>query len=48
MPGDHLRAKFIAETYLKDVVKFNAINMFGYTGTYKGKKFPSWEWNGHA
>lgn len=39
MPGDPLRAKFIAETYLKDVVKFNSVrNMFGYTGTYKGKK----------
>lgn len=39
MPGDPLRAKFIAQTYLKDVVKFNAVrNMFGYTGTYKGKK----------
>lgn len=39
MPGDPLRAKFIAETYLKNVVKFNTVrNMFGYTGTYKGKK----------
>ncbi|MDR1795244.1 MAG: purine-nucleoside phosphorylase [Erysipelotrichaceae bacterium] len=38
MPGDPLRAKFIADTYLKDVVQFNSIrNMFGYTGTYKGK-----------
>ncbi len=39
MPGDPLRAKFIAETYLKNPVKFNTVrNMFGYTGTYKGKK----------
>lgn len=39
MPGDPLRAKHIAETYLDDVVQFNNIrNMFGYTGTYKGKK----------
>ncbi|WP_162150576.1 purine-nucleoside phosphorylase [Acholeplasma equifetale] len=39
MPGDPLRAKFIAETYLKDVVEINSVrNMFGYTGTYKGKK----------
>ncbi len=39
MPGDPLRAKFIAETYLEDVVCFNTVrNMFGYTGTYKGKK----------
>ncbi len=39
MPGDPLRAKYIAETYLEDVVQFNAVrNMFGYTGTYKGHK----------
>lgn len=38
MPGDPLRAKFIAETFLEDVVQFNAVrNMFGYTGTYQGK-----------
>lgn len=39
MPGDPLRAKFIAETFLEDVVQFNSIrNMLGYTGTYKGKR----------
>lgn len=39
MPGDPLRAKFIAENFLDDVKQFNGIrNMFGYTGTYKGKK----------
>ncbi|MBQ3601655.1 MAG: purine-nucleoside phosphorylase [Lachnospiraceae bacterium] len=39
MPGDPLRAKFIADNYLEDVVCFNTVrNMFGYTGTYKGKK----------
>ncbi|MDO4925650.1 MAG: purine-nucleoside phosphorylase [Turicibacter sp.] len=39
LPGDPLRAKFIAETFLEDVVQFNTVrNMFGYTGTYKGKK----------
>lgn len=39
LPGDPLRAKFIAETYLENPVKFNEIrNMLGYTGTYKGKK----------
>ena len=39
MPGDPLRAKVIAETYLEDVVCFNTVrNMFGYTGTYKGKR----------
>ncbi len=39
MPGDPLRAKFIADNFLEDVVCFNEVrNMFGYTGTYKGKK----------
>lgn len=39
LPGDPLRAKFIAETFLDNPVKFNGVrNMFGYTGTYKGKK----------
>lgn len=39
MPGDPLRAKFIAETFLDNPVQFNTIrNMFGYTGTYQGKK----------
>jgi len=39
MPGDPLRAKFIAETYLENPVQFNTVrNMFGFTGTYKGKK----------
>ncbi|MFK5883808.1 MAG: purine-nucleoside phosphorylase [Candidatus Izemoplasma sp.] len=39
MPGDPLRAKYIADTFLENVVQFNEVrNMFGYTGTYKGKK----------
>lgn len=39
LPGDPLRAKFIAETYLEDARQFNAVrNMFGYTGTYGGKR----------
>ena len=39
MPGDPLRAKFIADNYLEDVVCFNKVrNMFGYTGTYNGKR----------
>lgn len=39
LPGDPLRAKFIAENYLENPVQFNTVrNMFGYTGTYKGKK----------
>lgn len=39
MPGDPLRAKFIAEQYLENVTCFNTIrNMLGFTGEYKGKK----------
>lgn len=39
MPGDPLRAKFIAETFLENPVQFNDVRgMFGYTGTYKGKE----------
>lgn len=39
MPGDPLRAKMIADTYLENVVQFNTVrNMFGFTGTYKGKR----------
>ena len=37
MPGDPLRAKFIAETYLEHPVCYNTVrNMLGYTGTYQG------------
>lgn len=37
MPGDPLRAKFIADTYLEGVRCFNTVrNMLGYTGTYQG------------
>ena len=39
MPGDPLRAKYIAEHFLEDAECFNSVrNMFGYTGTYQGKK----------
>ncbi|HGD1530612.1 TPA: purine-nucleoside phosphorylase [Streptococcus agalactiae] len=39
LPGDPLRAKFIAENFLEDAVCFNTVrNMFGYTGTYKGHR----------
>ena len=39
LPGDPLRAKYVAETYLKDVVCYNKVrNMFGFTGYYNGKK----------
>lgn len=38
MPGDPLRAKFIADTFLTDVKQINGVrNMFGFTGLYKGK-----------
>lgn len=38
MPGDPLRAKYIAENYLEDVREVTGVrNMLGYTGTYKGK-----------
>ncbi len=37
LPGDPLRAKFIAETYLEDAKQFNSVrNMLGFTGTYQG------------
>ena len=39
MPGDPLRAKFVAETYLENPVLFNDVRgMLGYTGTFEGKE----------
>ena len=39
LPGDPLRAKFIAENFLENPVCYNEIRgMYGFTGTYKGKK----------
>ena len=39
MPGDPLRAKYIAETFLEDAKEVtNVRNMLGYTGTYKGRR----------
>ena len=39
MPGDPLRAQFIAETWLNDAKLVNTVrNMFGYTGIYNGKR----------
>ena len=39
LPGDPLRAKYIADNFLTDVKQFNGVrNMFGYTGYYKGKR----------
>jgi purine-nucleoside phosphorylase len=38
LPGDPLRAKFIAETFLENPKQYNDVrNMLGYTGVYKGK-----------
>ena len=38
LPGDPLRAKFIAETFLENIECYNEVRgMLGYTGTYKGK-----------
>ena len=39
MPGDPLRAKYVAEHYLENPVLFNDVrNMYGYTGTFEGKE----------
>ncbi|MGI6467108.1 MAG: purine-nucleoside phosphorylase [Sphaerochaetaceae bacterium] len=39
LPGDPLRAKFIAENFLEDVQMYTQVRgMYGYTGTYKGTK----------
>jgi len=39
LPGDPLRAKWIAETYLENPVCYNEVRgMLGFTGTYKGKR----------
>jgi len=39
MPGDPLRAKFVAEAFLENPVLFNSVRgMLGYTGTYQGKR----------
>ena len=39
LPGDPLRAKFIAENFLKDAECYNEVRgMYGFTGTYNGKR----------
>jgi purine-nucleoside phosphorylase len=39
LPGDPLRAKFIAETFLQDAFQYTGVrNILGFTGFYKGKK----------
>ncbi len=43
MPGDPLRAKYIADTYLDNVVRFNNVrNIYGYTGVYRMLIYPLW------
>ncbi|WP_101843195.1 purine-nucleoside phosphorylase [Halobacillus sp. Marseille-P3879] len=39
LPGDPLRAKYIAENFLEDAICYNEVRgMYGYTGTYKGER----------
>ena len=39
MPGDPLRAKYIAENYLEGAIQFNSVrNVLGYTGTFQGHR----------
>ncbi|MDR1838955.1 MAG: purine-nucleoside phosphorylase [Treponema sp.] len=39
LPGDPLRAKFVADNFLKDAVQYtNVRNILGFTGTYRGKR----------
>ena len=39
LPGDPLRAKYIAETFFEDVIQYNEVRgMYGFTGTYKGER----------
>jgi len=39
LPGDPMRAKFIAENFLEDIICYNEVRgMYGFTGTYKGKR----------
>ncbi|MBN1685111.1 MAG: purine-nucleoside phosphorylase [Spirochaetales bacterium] len=39
LPGDPLRARFVAEHFLENAVCYNEVRgMYGYTGTYKGKR----------
>lgn len=49
MPGDPLRAKYIADNYLENVTRVNTVrNMFGYTGTYKVKSKCYGFWYGYG
>lgn len=49
MPGDPLRARFIAETFLEDPVLVNNVRgIQGYTGTYQEAHFRDGQWDGNA
>ena len=44
MPGDPLRARYIAETYLENPRQVTGVrNMLGFTGPIREKRFQSWE-----
>ncbi len=39
LPGDPLRAQYIAEHFLEKAVRYNTVrNAFGYTGTFEGRR----------
>ena len=39
LPGDPLRAQYIAEHFLEKAVRYNTVrNAFGYTGTFEGRQ----------
>jgi len=39
LPGDPLRAQWIAETFLEDATRYSTVrNMYGFTGTYAGER----------
>lgn len=49
LPGDPLRAKYIAETFLEDPICYNNVRgMLGYTGVYKGERLCPRNRHGHA
>lgn len=44
MPGDPLRAKYIADNYLDNAVQFNVVrNIYGYTGVYRVLIYRLWQ-----
>ena len=48
-PGDPLRAKYIAETFIENAEQATDVrNMLGFTGTYKGKRISVWVLHGYS